>query len=101
MCAVSSQKLTYVTRVTAEHAQVFPNNAYAPPFSLSSIPRGTHKLRDMSAAAAALIWWIVPAVGLIGALGYAVWVSKFKRKYENDVLRSTDAFTKFQNTFRK
>ncbi|MEY2597665.1 MAG: hypothetical protein RL182_748, partial [Actinomycetota bacterium] len=23
----------------------------------------------MSAAAAALIWWIVPAVGLIGALG--------------------------------
>lgn len=55
----------------------------------------------MSAAAAALIWWIVPAVGLTGALGYAVWVSKFKRKYENDVLRSTDAFTKFQNTFRK
>lgn len=55
----------------------------------------------MSAAAAALIWWIVPAIGLIGALGYAVWVSKFKRKYENDVLRSTDKFTKFQNTFRK
>lgn len=60
-----------------------------------------HKLGDMSAAAAALIWWIVPAVGLIGALGYAVWVSKFKRKYENDVLRSTSAFSKFQNTFRK
>ncbi|MFM8447759.1 MAG: hypothetical protein ACKOCL_06320 [Candidatus Nanopelagicaceae bacterium] len=55
----------------------------------------------MSAAAAALIWWIVPALGLIGALSYAVWVSKFKRKYENDVLRSTSAFSKFQNTFRK
>jgi nitric oxide reductase large subunit len=55
----------------------------------------------MSAAAAALIWWIVPAVGLLSALGYAVWVSKFKRKYENDVLRSTDKFSKFQNTFRK
>jgi hypothetical protein len=60
-----------------------------------------HKLGGMSAAAAALIWWIVPAVGLIGALGYAVWVSKFKRKYENDVLRSTSAFSKFQDTFRK
>lgn len=55
----------------------------------------------MSAAAAALIWWIVPAVGLMGALGYALWVSKFKKKYENNTLRSTSAFTKFQNSFRK
>jgi hypothetical protein len=55
----------------------------------------------MSAAAAALIWWIVPALGLIGALGYVIWVSKFKKKYENNTLRSTSAFAKFQNTFRK
>lgn len=55
----------------------------------------------MSAAAAALIWWIVPAIGLIGALGYAVWVSKFKTKYDNDTLRSTASFKKFQDSFRK
>ncbi len=55
----------------------------------------------MSAAAAALIWWIVPAVGLVGVLAYAVCVSKFKTEYENDTLRSTDAFEKFQNAFRK
>ena len=55
----------------------------------------------MSVAAQALIWWIVPALGLIGALGYAVWVSKFKRKYENDTLRSTQSFKKFQDSFRK
>ena len=54
----------------------------------------------MSAAAAALIWWIVPALGLIGALGYAVWVSKFKTKYENNTLRSTASFKKFQDSFR-
>ena len=68
---------------------------------VSVFPAKFNKLTDMSAAAAALIWWIVPAVGLIGALGYAVWVSKFKTKYDNDTLRSTDAFEKFQNAFRK
>lgn len=55
----------------------------------------------MSNAASALIWWVVPAVGLLGALGYAVWVSKFKRKFENDTLRSTATFKKFQDSFRK
>lgn len=55
----------------------------------------------MSAAATALIWWIVPAFGLVGALSYAIWVTKFKKKYENDTLRSTNAFAKFQDTFRK
>jgi hypothetical protein len=55
----------------------------------------------MSAAASALIWWIVPALGLIGALGYAVWVSKFKDKYENQTRRSTATFKKFQDSFRK
>jgi hypothetical protein len=55
----------------------------------------------MSAAASALIWWIVPALGLFGALGYAVWVSKFKERYENDTLRSTATFKKFQDSFRK
>ena len=55
----------------------------------------------MSQATQALIWWIVPAVGLLGALGYAVWVSKFKSRYENDTLRSTATFKKFQDSFRK
>lgn len=55
----------------------------------------------MSAAAAALIWWVVPATAVTGALAYAVWVSKFKDKYENDTLRSTASFKKFQDSFRK
>ncbi len=55
----------------------------------------------MSQAASALIWWVVPAVGLIGALGYAVWVSKFKSRFENKTSRSTANFKKFQDSFRK
>lgn len=55
----------------------------------------------MSPAATALIWWVVPIVAVVGALIYAVWVSKFKEKYDNDTLRSTASFKKFQDSFRK
>jgi hypothetical protein len=55
----------------------------------------------MSSAALALIWWIVPGLALIGALGYVVWVSKFKKRYDNVTTRSVGNFKKFQDSFRK
>jgi CHASE2 domain-containing sensor protein len=55
----------------------------------------------MSSAALALIWWIVPAIALIGALGYVVWVSKFKKRFESETTRSVGNFKKFQDSFRK
>lgn len=53
----------------------------------------------MSAAFAALIWWVVPALGLIGALGYVLWVSKFQSKFESETSRSVNNFQKFQSSF--
>ena len=55
----------------------------------------------MSSAALALIWWIIPALGLIGALGYVFWVSKLKKRYESETSRSVGNFKKFQDSFRK
>lgn len=54
-----------------------------------------------SSAFAALIWWVVPAVGLIGAIGYVTWVSKFKSKFEAETSRSVDKFQRFQESFRE
>jgi CHASE2 domain-containing sensor protein len=53
-----------------------------------------------SSAFAALIWWIVPITALIGALGYVLWVSKLKSKYETETSRSVNQFQKFQDSFR-
>ena len=53
-----------------------------------------------SSAFAALIWWIVPAAGLIGGIAYVVWVSKFKRKFESETSRSVGQFQRFQDSFR-
>ena len=53
-----------------------------------------------SSAFAALIWWVVPAAGLIGGVGYVVWVSKFKRKFESETSRSVGQFQRFQESFR-
>jgi hypothetical protein len=55
----------------------------------------------MSNAFLALIWWVVPAVGLIGALGYVLWVTQFKDKYETETSRSVNQFQKFQGAFRE
>ncbi|MFM9150840.1 MAG: hypothetical protein ACKOPU_00990 [Candidatus Planktophila sp.] len=55
----------------------------------------------MSNAFLALIWWVVPAVGLIGALGYVLWVTQFKDKYETETTRSVNQFQKFQGAFRQ
>jgi hypothetical protein len=54
-----------------------------------------------SSAFAALIWWIVPAGGLIGGIGYVIWVSKFKSKYESETSRSVGQFQRFQDSFRE
>jgi hypothetical protein len=55
----------------------------------------------MSNAFLALIWWVVPAAGLIGALGYVLWVTQFKNKYETETSRSVTQFQKFQGAFRE
>ena len=54
-----------------------------------------------SSAVAAIAWWIVPLVGVTGAIIYVIWVSKFKEKYENETNRSVGKFSAFQSTFRK
>jgi nitrate reductase NapE component len=54
-----------------------------------------------SSAFAALIWWVVPVTGLIGGIGYVVWVSKYKAKFESETSRSVNQFQKFQESFRE
>jgi hypothetical protein len=53
-----------------------------------------------SSAFAALIWWVVPAAGLLGGIAYVVWVTKFKRKFESETSRSVGQFQRFQKSFR-
>jgi hypothetical protein len=53
-----------------------------------------------SSAFAALIWWVVPAAGLLGGIAYVIWVSKFKRKFESETSRSVGNFQRFQDSFR-
>ncbi len=54
----------------------------------------------MSSAATALIWWIVPAIGLIGGLSYVIWISKFQTKYQQETQRSVGQFQRFQDSLR-
>jgi hypothetical protein len=54
----------------------------------------------MSTAFAALIWWVVPLTGLLGALGYVLWVTQFKSKFESETTRSVTQFQRFQDSFR-
>jgi len=54
----------------------------------------------MSSAATALIWWIVPAIGLIGGLGYVLWISKFQTKFQQETQRSVGQFQRFQDSLR-
>jgi hypothetical protein len=53
-----------------------------------------------SSAFAALIWWLVPTAGVLGAIGYVLWVSRFKGKFEKGTSRSVNQFERFQNSFR-
>jgi hypothetical protein len=54
----------------------------------------------MSSAFMALIWWVIPLAGLLGALGYVVWVTQFKSKFESETTRSVSQFQRFQESFR-
>ena len=54
----------------------------------------------MSSAATALIWWVVPAIGLIGAFGYVLWISKFQGKFAQETQRSVGQFQRFQDSLR-
>lgn len=54
----------------------------------------------MSSAFAALIWWVVPAAGLIGALGYVLWITKFQGKFQQETQRSVGQFQRFQDSLR-
>ena len=54
----------------------------------------------MSNAFMALIWWVIPLVGLIGALGYVLWVTQFKSKFESGTTRSVGQVQRFQDSFR-
>ncbi|MFM8751616.1 MAG: hypothetical protein ACKOEB_00245 [Actinomycetota bacterium] len=49
----------------------------------------------------ALFWWIIPITALFGAILYAVWVTRFQKKYENQTERSVGKFKKFQDSFKK
>ena len=54
----------------------------------------------MSSAATALIWWIIPALGLMGGVGYVLWVTKFQGTYRQETLRSVGQFQRFQDSLR-
>jgi hypothetical protein len=54
----------------------------------------------MSSTFTALIWWLIPLAGLLGALGYVLWVSKYQGKFEQETTRSVGSFQKFQESFR-
>ncbi|MFM6841430.1 MAG: hypothetical protein ACKOVI_03285 [Candidatus Planktophila sp.] len=53
-----------------------------------------------SSAFTALIWWLVPLAGVVGALGYVLWIARFKNKFEKGTSRSVNQFERFQNSFR-
>ena len=53
-----------------------------------------------SSAIAALAWWIVPILAVLGAIAYVVWVSKIKSGFENETHRSVGKFSAFQASFR-
>jgi type II secretory pathway component PulF len=54
----------------------------------------------MSSAFLALIWWVVPALGLSGALLYVFWVTKFEGKFQQETQRSVGQFQRFQDSLR-
>lgn len=61
---------------------------------------GSSAITAGSSAFAALIWWVVPAGALIGGIGYVIWISKFKGRFESETSRSVGNFQRFQESFR-
>jgi hypothetical protein len=53
-----------------------------------------------SSAFKALIWWLVPLAGVLGALIYILWVAKLKGRFEKGTSRSVNQFERFQKSFR-
>jgi TM2 domain-containing membrane protein YozV len=49
---------------------------------------------------AALIWWVIPIGAVLCAIGYGVWIAKYKTKFDNETNRSVSNFQKFQSTFK-
>ena len=54
----------------------------------------------MSNAFMAIIWWVIPLAGLTVELGYVLWVTQFKSKFESETTRSVGQFQRFQDSFR-
>ncbi|MEI6038338.1 MAG: hypothetical protein WCQ52_01490 [Actinomycetes bacterium] len=67
------------------------------PLHMMALTSGIHA---SSSAVAALAWWIVPILAVLGAIVYVVWVSKFKQGYENKMHRSVSKFNAFQESFK-
>jgi type II secretory pathway component PulF len=65
-----------------------------------SLQQGT-QIHASSTAFAALIWWAIPIIAVSVAIGYVIWTSKFKEKFDNETNRSVGSFQKFQKTLRK
>jgi hypothetical protein len=61
---------------------------------------GSSAITAGSSAFAALIWWVVPVGALIGGIGYVIWISKFKGRFESETSRSVGNFQRFQESFR-
>ncbi|MBU6313898.1 MAG: hypothetical protein KJS70_02585 [Actinomycetales bacterium] len=55
----------------------------------------------MSSSFLALIWWVLPALGLSGALLYVLWVTKFEGKFQQETQRSVGQFQRFQDSLRE
>jgi len=53
-----------------------------------------------SSAASALVWWIIPILGVTGAIIYVIWLAKYKERFDNSTHRSVNSFHRFQSTFR-
>jgi hypothetical protein len=56
---------------------------------------------SQGAPVSALVWWIIPLLALIGGIGYAYWITKWKNRYENQTHRSVGNFRKFQESFNE
>jgi type II secretory pathway component PulF len=54
-----------------------------------------------SSTFSALIWWVVPLIGVISAFGYVLWISRYQRRFENETHRSVGSFKKFQDSFQR
>ncbi|MCX6449584.1 MAG: hypothetical protein NTV41_03585 [Actinobacteria bacterium] len=39
-------------------------------------------------------------MAVVSAIGYTIWVSKYKAKFDNETNRSMNEFAKFQNSFK-